>query len=89
VSGWDSRENFFVENCDLLWTDEAGKHVRLNHKLDGCAVVFVRLLDSSDPERAHPVVYRAEWLGKAQNGMNQFYLRTIAPRIDDPEDLIE
>jgi hypothetical protein len=81
VSGWDSRRNFFVENCDLLWSDESGKHVRLNRKLNGHAIVFVRLLDPSDPEPSHPVVYQAEWLGKAENGMNHFYLKTLAPRL--------
>lgn len=80
VSGWDCRRNFFVENCDLLWSDDSGKHVRLSRKLNNGGIVFVRLLDPSESERPHPVVYQADWLGKTADGKNQFYLWAHKPR---------
>jgi hypothetical protein len=85
VSGWDCRDHFFVENCDLLWSDESGKHVRLRRRLKNNGIVLVRLLCPSYAEHAHPVVYRAEWLGTAANGMNQFYLRALQPRDGEGE----
>jgi hypothetical protein len=86
VSGWDSRDHFFfVENCDLFWSDDSGKHVRLNRRLNNNAIVFVRLLDPAEGERAHPVVYQASWLGKAENGMHQFCLRALQPRVWEAE----
>jgi hypothetical protein len=30
VSGWDQRENFFVENCELEWKEESAKQVTLD-----------------------------------------------------------
>jgi hypothetical protein len=85
VSGWDLRHNFFVENCELLWTDDRAKQIGLSRKLNDNAIVLVRLRDASDSERGHAVVYRAEWLGKAENGMNQFCLRALEPSACDPE----
>jgi hypothetical protein len=79
VSGWDCRKNFFVEKCDLAWSEESGKQVELSRKLQENAVLFVRLLQTEDGERSHPLVYEAEWLGRAPNGMQQFRLKAVVP----------
>lgn len=81
VSGWDKSERFFVENCDLLWSEETGKHVVLAQKLRENAILFVRLLQSEPSERSHPVVYEAEFVGQAENGGSRFRLKTVTPRI--------
>jgi Sigma-54 interaction domain len=60
VSGWDDSKAFFVENSELEWTDESGKHVTLNRELTEGAVVFLRLLQTISNDRAHPVAYKAE-----------------------------
>jgi hypothetical protein len=81
VSGWDKSERFFVENCDLLWSEENGKHVVLAQKLRANAILFVRLLQSVPPERSHPVVYEAEFVGKGENGGSRFRLKTVTPKM--------
>lgn len=80
VSGWDKSERFFVENCDLLWSEESGKHVVLAQKLRDRAILFVRLLESGPSERSHPVVYQAEFVEKAEKGGSRFRLQSVAPR---------
>lgn len=79
ISGWDAAENFFVEKCDLAWSEESGKQVELRRGLRENAVLFVRLLRTDEGERSHPVVYEAEWLGKSRTGLNQFRLNAIIP----------
>ena len=81
VSGWNSRQNFFVENCDLLWSEETGKRITVQQKLHNKAILFVRLLEPGQSEPAHPVVYEAEWVGAGQDGSNQFRLQTMVPRL--------
>ena len=51
VSGWDRREHFFVENCELEWKEESEKQVTLKRALHDNAVLLVRLLqfDESRP----------------------------------------
>lgn len=85
VSGWDRSERFFVENCDLLWSEETGKHVVLAHKLRDKAVLFVRLLQSSALEQSRPVVHEAVFMGKAEGGGNRFRLQTVTPRMAEFE----
>jgi len=80
VSGWDQSERFFVENCELLWSEGTGKHVVLAQKLRDNAILFVRLLESGPSERSHPVVYAAEFVGKVENGGTRFRLKTVTPR---------
>lgn len=81
VSGWDAAGNFFVENCDLRWSEESGKLVVLNRKLNRSTVLFVRLLDPGQTDRPYPVVYEAEWVGEAPNGMGQFRLSAMVPGV--------
>lgn len=79
ISGWDATKEFFVEKCDLVWSEETGKQVELRQDLRENAVLFVRLLQADERERSHPVVYEAEWLGKSRTGLNQFRLNAITP----------
>lgn len=81
VSGWDDAQNFFVEKCELIWNEESGKRIRLSHGLREKTIVFVRLLQSNPSMQAHPVAYEVEALGESQNGLNQFRLKMVAPRL--------
>jgi len=81
ISGWDSGQNFFVENCDLLWAEDSGKVVSLRRSLSPNAILFVRLLDPEQNDRSHPVVYQAKWLGEAPDRSNQFQLNALVPQL--------
>ena len=81
VSGWDSAQNFFVERSDLVWTEASGKQVRLAQDLRRNTIVFVRLLQRSESEQAHPVAYEAELVNESVDGAHQFRLKTVMPRL--------
>lgn len=85
VSGWDGAQNFFVEKCDLVWNEESGKHVVLSQRLRNNVLLFVRLLQSDEAERSHPVVYEAELVGKTPSGQHQFRLNAVVPRAREEE----
>jgi hypothetical protein len=85
VSGWDGAENFFVEKCELEWTEESGKQVALKRALSNNAILLVRLMQSDDSDRSHPVVYEAELVGKTKSGLHQFRLSTVVPRLREAE----
>ena len=81
VSGWDDAQNFFVENCDLVWNEEGVKHVALHRELNESTILFVRLTDAGDSQRAHPVVYEACLVGELPNRRYEFQLNMVAPRL--------
>jgi hypothetical protein len=85
VSGWDRMEYFFVEKCDLEWSEQSGKHITLKAALGNNAVLLVRLLQSEEANRAHPVVYEAELVGKTKSGLHQFRLNVVVPRVREEE----
>ena len=60
VSGWDSRQEFFVEKTDLEWSEEAGKVIVLSRSVAAGSLLFLRLLDPTCMERVHPVPYLAD-----------------------------
>ncbi len=80
ISGWDSAEDFFVEKCELEWNDESGKQIMLKRALNDSAVLLVRLLQTGESDRSHPVVYEAARVGLTENGLHQFRLNPVAPR---------
>ena len=80
VYGWDSSQCFFVENCDLVWNEDSDKHVMLKRALRENTTLFVRLLQSGETGRSHPVVYEAEPVGRATNGLLRFRLTAAALR---------
>ena len=85
VSGWDRMEDFFVEKCNLEWGEESEKHVALKTVLRNNAVLLVRLLQPAEADRSHPVVYEAEFVGKTSNGLHQFRLHVVIPRLREEE----
>lgn len=89
VSGWDEAGNFFVENGDLVWSEESGKQVTLDRKLARRTILFVRLLDADKADRSHPVVYEAENVGQAANGVSRFRLSALVPRMRAEEALLK
>ncbi len=85
VSGWDRAENFFVEKCELEWDEEFGKQVALKSMLGDNAILLVKLLQREETDRAHPVAFVAEFLGKTKNGLRQFRLNVVIPRAQEEE----
>ena len=80
VSGWDDSHTFFVERSELHWSEQSGKQLTLSHRLPPRAMIFVRLLQPMDGERAFPVAYQAEALSSAWEQPQQFRLTRVVPR---------
>ena len=80
VSGWDNTHAFFVERSELCWSEETGKLLMLSRRLPTRAMIFVRLLQPADGERAFPVAYEAEALSSALDKPQQFRLTRVVPR---------
>ena len=79
VSGWDDSQSFFVENSELSWDEETGKHLTLSHRLCPGTMIFVRLLQPTASERTFPVAYHAEPLAATPDGQQKFRLKCIQP----------
>jgi hypothetical protein len=80
VSGWDHSHAFFVERSELTWSEETGKLVTLSRRLPPGAMIFVRLLQPTDGERAFPVAYETEALSDGCETMQQFRITRVVPR---------
>jgi hypothetical protein len=85
ISGWDSAESFFMEMCELEWTEQTGKQVALKRTLNNNSILLVRLLQTGDSERSQPVAYEAELVGKTKSGLHQFRLSMVAPRLREEQ----
>jgi hypothetical protein len=59
VSGWDAKENFFVEKTSLDWKEREGKTVALHVAVRVDSVLFVRLLRPLGGGEDFPVPHRA------------------------------
>src|SRR5208282_283552 len=59
VSGWDAKENFFVEKTSLDWKEREGKTVTLHVAVRVDSVLFVRLLRPLGGGADFPVPHRA------------------------------
>jgi len=59
VSGWDAKENFFVEKTSLEWGEREGKTVALHVAVRVDSVLFVRLLRPLGGGADFPVPHRA------------------------------
>ena len=81
VSGWDARENFFVEKTSLAWSREEKKEIHLRAALrEGC-VVFVRLLQPVTNGSNFPIAYQAITVApKEPNGSIRVRLAQLRPR---------
>ena len=80
VSGWDRSHIFFVERSELTWSEETGKLLTLSRRLPSSAMIFVRLLQPTDGERAFPVAYETEALSDASERTQQFRIKRVVPR---------
>lgn len=80
VSGWDHSHAFFVERSELTWSEETGKLLTLSRRLPARAMIFVRLLQPTDGERAFPVAYETEALSSASERTQQFRITRVVPR---------
>ena len=79
VSGWDRYQAFFVEKCELEWSEETGKRVTLARALRPGTMIFVRLLQPVSADQPFPVAYYAEQTGVTSDGQNQFRLSQVRP----------
>jgi hypothetical protein len=86
VSGWDYSHTFFVERSELCWNEETGRQLTLSRRLPPGAMIFVRLLQPTDGERAFPVAYEAEALSPASEKPQQFRLTRAVPRCAPTEE---
>jgi len=68
VSGWDAKENFFVEKTHLDWEGEGRKEIALRNCLREGAVIFVRLLQPLSGTNNFPIAYQAISVGTKDNG---------------------
>jgi hypothetical protein len=76
ISGWDDKQEFFVEKADLEWAEDSGKQVLLVHPVEPHALLFIRLLDPTSSDRACPVPYQAELVQREAQGR---WRVTLAP----------
>jgi hypothetical protein len=83
VSGWDASEGFFVEKCELEWSEQSGKHVVLRRMLPEGAHVFVRLLQPMSAERSYPVPYKTYFASFQTDGHYQFQLIAVCARLKE------
>ena len=81
VSGWDSKQSFFVEKAELEWDEVTGKHLRLTRLLCPGTMIFVRLVQATSPDCSFPVAYQAEHLATTADGLQQFRLNLVQPRL--------
>jgi hypothetical protein len=79
VSGWDGFQAFFVEKCELEWSEETGKQVTLTRSLRPGTMIFVRLLQPTSSEQSFPVPYRTERTDANAFGQYRFSLSQVLP----------
>lgn len=80
VSGWDAKENFFVEKTVLDWDAGGRREVGLQSKVRPGAVVFVRLLRPLVSDSDFPIAYEAVKVdGKMPDGRTRISLMRLAP----------
>lgn len=80
VSGWDSRQDFFVEKTDLQWSADSGKRILLSHAVTQGSLLFLRLLDPTGSDRVHPVPYHVERIAPAGDGQDVLIVTQARPR---------
>ena len=88
VSGWDKNQTFFVEKSELEWSEESGKQLALTRAIPDGAVIFLRLIAAMSIDRADPVAYETEYLETSLDGLHQFRLHPVSPRMADLQPLV-
>jgi hypothetical protein len=88
VSGWDAKENFFVEKTVLEWKPDDKKSILLRADIRPTCVVFVRLLQPVATAANFPIAYEA--LPSAERddaGTARVSLERLRPRANYKETL--
>jgi hypothetical protein len=81
VSGWDEKENFFVEKTTLDWSEGSGKKIELRARLAMQAVIFVRLAQQLGGSNSFPIPYRAVAISPTHNGYIEVIVQQLQPRM--------
>ena len=81
VSGWDEKENFFVEKTMLDWSEGSGKKIELRAHLAPQAVVFVRLSQQMGGSNGFPIPYRAVEISARRDGCMTVVVQQLQPRM--------
>ena len=82
VSGWGLDNTFFVEQTDLLWSEDGGKRLALRHSLVSGAMVVVRLIgNETSTVSSIPVTYQVDRVQPMGcNGLCEMDLKRLEPR---------
>lgn len=81
VSGWDAKDNFFVEETDLEWKAEDKKAINLRCAVRAGCVVFVRLLQQLATGTSFPVAYQVlTSTAKDESGSTHISLERLRPK---------
>ena len=81
VSGWDEKENFFVEKTTLDWSEGDGKKIELRARVAVQAVVFVRLSQQLGGSGSFPIPYRAVEIATKRDGYSTVLVQQMQPRL--------
>jgi hypothetical protein len=81
VSGWDEKENFFVEKTTLDWSEGTGKKIELRARVAPQAVVFVRLAQQMGGSNGFPIPYRAVEISPRREGATTVMVQQLQPRM--------
>jgi hypothetical protein len=81
VSGWDEKENFFVEKTMLDWSEGSGKKIELRAHVAPQAVVFVRLSQQMGGSNGFPIPYRAVEISARRDGCMTVVVQQLQPRM--------
>jgi hypothetical protein len=86
VSGWDAKQNFFVEKTVLNWKPEDRKAISLRSAIHVGTVVFVRLLQPASNGSNFPIAYQVLTSGaKDERGGINVSLERLRPRATNRE----
>jgi hypothetical protein len=81
VSGWDAKEDFFVEKTTLEWKPEDKKSMLLRADIRPGCIVFVRLLQPLATATTFPIAYEALTSAeKDKTGATRVSLERLRPR---------
>jgi hypothetical protein len=90
VSGWDAKENFFVEKTTLEWNPDDKKSMRLRADIRPGCIVFVRLLQPLATATSFPIAYEALTSAeKDASGAARVSLERLRPRASYKETYAE
>jgi hypothetical protein len=91
VSGWNSKENFFVETTSLEWTPDGSKSVRIKADLRHGSIIFLRLLQRGPATNQFPVAYQTtEQSSRDRDGRSRVSLQQMHPRqTREPMNILE